>query len=83
MKVKSTRESLDASNQLSEVINSGVNSLETRKSRATLTANIFDDIIQLKTLTNKVKECLKSGSLDIENATVGMAKALTVIKALD
>ena len=83
VKVKSTKDSLEASNQLSEVINSGVNSLEIRKQRATLAANSFDDICQLRSLIIQVRDSLRGGSTDIEGATVGMARALAVIKALD
>jgi len=53
-KVQETRASLDSSNSLSQIINAGVQSLETRKKRAKETLNMFDDIVQLRACVSRI-----------------------------
>ena len=53
-KVQETRTSLDSSNSLSQIINAGVQSLETRKKRAKETLNMFDDIVQLRACVSRI-----------------------------
>jgi hypothetical protein len=71
---------LQSSNSLSQILNAGVNSLETRKTRARNTLNLFDDIVQLRGSLNHIQDCLADDRS--EDATYFMAKAMALIKVL-
>ncbi|CDW72213.1 UNKNOWN [Stylonychia lemnae] len=80
-KIGGTREFLESSNNLSQIINSGINSLETRKSRAKDTLNLFQDIIQLRGSYNQVYTAFDNN--DLESAVYFMAKVISLMKSME
>ena len=79
-KIAATKEFLESSSSLSQVINSGINSLEVRKVRARESANLFEDIVQLRQSYASAQAALSEG--DMDQTAYHMAKALSLAKVL-
>lgn len=63
-KIHSTKEYLESSNNLSMIINSGINSLESRKQHARDTMHMFEDVLQLRASYASVIIELEKGDLE-------------------
>ncbi len=77
-----SKQYLEQSNNLSQIINSGINLLELRKQRTIETINMFQDIVQLRSSFSQVQEYLDKGDLESSINTMG-AKCLVLMKVLE
>jgi hypothetical protein len=84
-RVGETKESLDSSSNLSQIINAGISSLEVRKTHAKEAADAFDDIVQLRTLLTQLQATIIDSQTEVqlEQATYLLAKALALFNVLN